>query len=103
MSCICEKDTPANGPYYPLNIIKHIKYDRIVNYHYEGYDGCGGYTNDYETVETDSPIYLRVDYPRLYETNGGAYNKRLFHCPLCGRYFPPTSKWEEWEEFKERT
>lgn len=98
MSCVCEKNTPRNGPYYPLGIKKCIKYDKIVNYHYEGHDGHGGYTCDYIPVETEAEVYLRVDYPILYETNGGGYNKRLFHCPLCGRYFPPVSQWEEEQE-----
>lgn len=98
MRCICEKDTSNNGPYYPLNIKKHIKYNKMVNYHYEGHDGYGGYTCNWVPIETDAEIYLRVAYPLLYETDGNEYCKRLFHCPLCGRYFPPINQWEREQE-----
>ena len=98
MSCICMNDTPINGPYYPLNIKKHIKYDKIINYHYEGHEGYGGYTCNYLPVETDAEIFLRVNYPILYETDGNEYMKRIFHCPLCNRYFPPQSIWEKEQE-----
>ena len=99
MTCICMKDTPNNGPYYPLGIKKFISYNKIFNYHYEGHDGCGGYTCDYTPTKEYSEIYLRINYPVLYETNfNGEYMKRLFHCPLCGRYFPPISLWEKEQE-----
>lgn len=100
--CICEKDTKTWKDFYPLGYKKHIHYNKIINYHYEAHDGAGGYTCDYQTIDADEPMYLRVNYPCLYETNRGSYMKRLYHCPLCGRYFPPQSQWEKMEEAQER-
>ena len=54
--CICEKDTD----FYPLGYKKHIHYNKIIDYHYEGHDGIGGYTCNYQTIDADEPIYLRI-------------------------------------------
>lgn len=97
--CVCMNDISL----YPLNIKKHIKYNKLVNYHYKwnsNYCG-GGYTCDYMPVEEDAKMYLRINYPLLFETNGGDYSKRLFHCPFCGRYFPPVSPYEKELEKRE--
>lgn len=95
--CVCEKDTETWKDYYPLGI-KNIRYNKIINYHYEGHDGTGGYTCDYEPITAKEQVYLRVNYPYLYETNNGEYMKRLYHCPLCGRPFPPQTLWEKLEK-----
>lgn len=107
--CICMKNTPENCN-RPIGIEKDVEYNSITNYHYEGHRDeedtrgprGGGYTCSYERVNKHINVYLRVRYPYLWETDvkydGSEYLKRLFHCPLCGRLFPPQT-WFELQDY----
>lgn len=80
MACICEKD----GFHY------FEKRDSITyNDLYYMYSENGGPNMSKIVTEKNVDLYLRVNYPYLWETNpSGRYQKRLYNCPLCGRSFP---------------
>lgn len=90
MSCICERNNPPQV-YYPLNQQKTVTYTDL----YWLYSENGG-PNISKKVTELIDLYLRVSYPQLWETNkSGSYHKRIFHCPLCNRFFPPINKYEK--------
>ena len=96
MNCVCEKDTEQK--FYPLNRKKTVTYTKWYNYHYKSgeIEGTGGYTMDSKKVTKTIDLYLRVNYPYAWETDAScAYHKRIFHCPLCGRLFPPQTPYEK--------
>ena len=94
--CICEKDN-KQGSYYFIGKRDSITYENL----YYQYSENGGPNSSKIVTEKNVNLYLRVNYPYLWETNNGYYQKRLFHCPLCGRFFPPQSIMEKIEYMQE--